>query len=181
MRSPPKIAILLASIVTAAAATAPAKAPACPPGKRPTLSGCASNTPSLRTTTRSAEKAAPAGSGSAAPRHVDAPPTQLRPDLPLERRNRALLVEEIAELEALLQKTPPKSPDRAGLVLRLANDYAELTAMAEREHTLREIEADAARAEMNRAEQQRAASKNTDRSAKKPAGPDGPPRRPIRF
>jgi hypothetical protein len=90
-------------------------------------------------------------------------------------------VEEIAELEALLQKTPPKSPDRAGLVLRLANDYAELTAITDREHTLREIEADAARDEMNRAERQRAESKNADGSTKKPAGPEGPPRRPIRF
>ena len=179
MRSPPKIALLLASFVTAAAVTTGAKPPTCPPGKRPTLSGCASTNPSLRATTHSVEKVAPAGSTS--PRRMDAPETQLRPDVPLVRRSRALLVEEIAELEVLLQKTPSKSPDRAGVVLRLANDYAELTAIAEREHTLHEIEADAAREEMNRAERERARTKNTDESTKKPARPIGPPRRPIRL
>jgi hypothetical protein len=101
--------------------------------------------------------------------------------VPLVRRSRALLVEEIAGLEVLLQKTPPKSPDRAEIVLRLANGYAELTAIAEREHTLRDMEADAARDEMNRAERERTRIKNTEESTKTPARPVGPPRRPIRF
>jgi hypothetical protein len=170
MRTPTKIALLLASIVTATAATTRAKPPACPPGQRPTLSGCASTMPSLRTTTQPVEKAAAAG--SAAPRRVAPPATDFRPDVPLARRSRALLVKEIAELESLLQKTPPQSPDRAGLVLRLANDYADLTAIAEREHTLREIETEAARDEMNRAERERARPRSTPT-------PQSGPRRPI--
>src|SRR5581483_129529 len=170
---------LLALLVTTAAASTRAKPPTCPPGKRPTLAGCASTPPSLRTTTPRVEKTAPAGSAS--PRRVDGPETQFRPDVPVARRSRALLVEEIAGLEAPVQKTPPKSPDRAGIVLRLANDYAELTAMSEREQTLREIEADAARDDVNRAERERARPKDTREFPKTPPRPAGSPRRPIRF
>ncbi len=169
MRSPTTFALLLASIATATAATTRAKPPTCPPGQRPTLSGCASRTPSLRATTQPVEKAAVAASAS--PRHVEAPEAEFRPDVPLARRSRALLVQEIAGLESLLQETPPKSPDRAGILLRLANDYAELTAIAEREHTLREIEADSARDEMNRAERERARPKTTPTPASSPRRP----------
>jgi hypothetical protein len=80
-------------------------------------------------------------------------------------------VEEIARLEALLEKTSRKSPDRATLVLRLANDYAELTALAQREHTLREIEADAARKALEQPDDSRTA----------PVRPMVIPRRPIRM
>jgi hypothetical protein len=51
----------------------------------------------------------------------------------LEAADRRLLLDEIARLEALVKDTRKKAPDRAGLARRLAEAYAELAALANRE------------------------------------------------
>jgi hypothetical protein len=76
------------------------------------------------------------------PRPAPRPDASLRPPNSLERANRHLLIEEIARLEGLVKVTHPKSPDRPQLLMRLAGAYAELSALAERDHTRLEIEAE---------------------------------------
>jgi len=175
-----KAPLLLVTAVLAAAATGNARPRSCPLGQRPTPTGCASTAPSLHTTApQAAEKGAPATSAS--PQRPSAPEIDVRLQASLSHRTRALLVEEIARLELLLKSTPAKSPDRAALLLRVADDYAELAKLAEREHTLREIEVDGARHELDRDERQRAQKKNTTETTDTPARPAVPPHRPIRM
>ena len=52
----------------------------------------------------------------------------------LEERSRILLTHELVRLESLLRHTAVDSPDRAGIVRRLADGYAELEALAWLEH-----------------------------------------------
>jgi hypothetical protein len=57
--------------------------------------------------------------------------TDLRePEGSLQKRSRDLLVLELSRLERLLAVTPKNAPERAQLVKRLAEGYAELAALA---------------------------------------------------
>jgi hypothetical protein len=51
----------------------------------------------------------------------------------LERQSRTLLIRELTRLEQLYRSTPEKSPERARIVLRLADTFAELARLSERE------------------------------------------------
>ncbi len=136
-------AVCAACVVTTAGATVWAGAPKCPPGERPSLSGCRSSAPQLRSTAKPAEAHGPGATGTAErpePKRPPVPDASLRPTSTLERANRRLLVEEITRLERLVQATRPKSPDRAQLLLRIAGAYAELAAAAERDHIRLEIQ-----------------------------------------
>jgi hypothetical protein len=175
-----KVPLLLLTAVLAAAAPGNAHPRSCPLGQRPTPTGCISTAPSLHTTAPPVgDKTAPAAPAS--PQRPSAPELDVRLQASLSHRTRALLVEEIARLESLLKSTPAKSPDRAARVLRVADDYAELAKLAEREHTFREIEVDAARRELDRDDRQRARKKSTPETTDAPARPTGPPHRPIRM
>ena len=67
---------------------------------------------------------------------------------PLEHQRKALLIRELQQLEAMLERTPEKSPDQLIIVRRLAEGYAELEAIAERDRAKAQAAADAiARAE----------------------------------
>jgi hypothetical protein len=60
--------------------------------------------------------------------------TELRlPDETLGKRSTKLLVAELQGLERLLRTTPRNSPERPRLLLRLAEGYAELAAIKQRE------------------------------------------------
>jgi hypothetical protein len=50
---------------------------------------------------------------------------------PLEQRTRTLLIQELNRLERLYQTTPENSPERARIVLRLADTFAELARASE--------------------------------------------------
>lgn len=180
MRSSQKTSLLLLTAVLAAAGTSSASPRSCPRGQRPTLTGCESTAPSLHATKpEAAEKTGPATSTS--PQRPSAPEVDVRLQVSLSHRTRALLVEEIANLESLLKNTSPKSPDRAALLLRVADDYAELTAIAQRDYTLREIEVDAARHQVDFSERQRAQKKGRKETTDPPNRPTEPPHRPIRM
>lgn len=134
--------------VLSAAPALSAAPPNCPPGERPSLAGCTRHAPELRRlppkpvaspAIRADDCPKAAGEGATAAPRVRCPDASLRPANLLERADRRLLVEEIAGLERLVKATTPKSPDRPLLLLRLAGAYAELAAIAEREHTELEI------------------------------------------
>jgi hypothetical protein len=150
---PTVVTLAVALVLIASAAEASprrtGKTPSCPAGQRPTLSGCRSSAPEIRPRATAA-KERPAADAKAAPK---APETGLRfePTL-LERADRRLLITEIARLEELVKATRAKSPDRAGLVRRLADAYAELAALSRKELTVREIEAEDAKRELQRDE-----------------------------
>jgi len=98
---------------------------------------------------------------------------ELRPEQSLlEKADRRLLIEEIARLERLVTKLPRKAPDRARMVLRLGDDYAELAKLAEREATEQDMVAESLRAEIEESERAR---------ARPEPAPAGPPRRTVTF
>jgi hypothetical protein len=90
---------------------------------------------------------------------------------PLERQSRKLLLGEIQRLEALLRVTHPKSPDRAQLVRRIAEDYAELAALAERDRIIAELRAEALKPVNER-------SRTPSRSSQDARGTEPPERAP---
>lgn len=49
----------------------------------------------------------------------------------IERQSRALLLRELGRLEQLFRSTPDKSPERAQIVLRLADTFAQLARLSE--------------------------------------------------
>jgi hypothetical protein len=153
---------LVCSIVCStvlASVPASAERKACPPGSRPGLSGCVDG--SARAKLRQTPDA----------RRVAIEPRTRVPDLDpetfrdppraLKRQQRALLMAELARLEALLRRTPAKSPDRAGLIRRLAEGYAELAADADRDRMRAELD-------VERAEREERAKAKV---APKPSGP----------
>ena len=93
----------------------------------------------------------------------------------LGRRSKALLVREIQGLEGLLDRTDKKAPDRARIVLRIANGYAELAAVEQRTQTKAEVALSkakrrkAARAERTRLRKRASLAKRTARSARQRA------------
>jgi tetratricopeptide (TPR) repeat protein len=62
----------------------------------------------------------------------------------LSPRSTQLLVTEIQGLETLIADTPKNSPDRPGLIRRVADDYLELEAGARRDKTLAQMKKDSA-------------------------------------
>jgi hypothetical protein len=80
----------------------------------------------------------------------------------LTEQRRRLLIAELGRLERLVAATRPRSPDRAGLVRRLAEGYAELAAIAERQKT---------RAEVKAAETKKEMEKPAKKRPKKPTAP----------
>jgi len=127
--------------------SAPARADrsACPPGSRPGLSGCVDGS------ARAKVRQTPEASRAAIEPRVRVPdldPETFRdPPRALNKRKRALLMAELARLEGLLRRTPAKSPDRAGLIRRLAEGFAELAADADRDRMRAELELERAERE----------------------------------
>lgn len=113
-------------------------------GGRPSLAGCvhAAQHVSLQPPAQSHRKPDPAPQGPSKPGISG---DQFRPPSPaLANRSKALLIDEIRRLEALLAKTRRKAPDRALLVRRIADDYSELAVIAEHEQITAEIRAESA-------------------------------------
>jgi len=135
----------------------------CGPGRRPGINGCVDAAPRARGVPQQT-KVSDAKASAAAP----APEQGMR--LPrggrtsTEEAERMLLQQELAQLEQLLKTTPKNAPERAAIIKRLADTYADLARRAE-------YDGDVARIRAERAEQERkAASKSSQR-----------PRRPIRM
>jgi hypothetical protein len=132
--------VLFASIAAVSPhASAQATRKACAGGKRPGISGCVDATPQLRLTEAAAVK-------QPAPKPVPKPDPALAAERakpsPLERQSRTLLIQELKRLELVLKETPEASPDFPIILRRLADGYAELEALAERERAKAQAAAD---------------------------------------
>lgn len=131
----------------------------CGPGRRPGIDGCVDAVPRARLKAESAK-----------PRDLTAPKAESGLRLPSAERTPTeaaawmLLKKELQQLEQLLKVTPRNAPERAALVRRLAETYAELARRAE-------YDRDVARSRAEHAEQE----------AKAAAKPPQRPRRPIRM
>lgn len=132
-------ALVLFGSGLAAPAFAQAAKKACPGGKRPGIAGCVDATPQLRLTEAAVAK-------PPAPKIVPRPDPALSAEraapTPLERQSRTLLVQELKRLEAMLKTTPERSPDYPIILRRLADGYAELEVVAERERAKSQAAAD---------------------------------------
>jgi hypothetical protein len=111
----------------------------CPPGTRPGIQGCIDGgaraiVRSVRSETRTS------GAGLSAPddklRDVPSAPRKL------EQIRYSLLILELQRLERVVAVTPRKAPDRPTLLRRLAEGYAELAAIADRNRVQAEIRAE---------------------------------------
>ena len=138
---------LFGSLATSAAAEP--ERMACPAGQRPGISGCVDGSPRARPSGTTAEKPQSEKPQSEKPQSEKRVP---RPDpalsaerakpTPAERQSRTLLVRELKRLEAMLKTTPENSPDFPVILRRLAEGYAELEAVAERERAKAQAAAD---------------------------------------
>ena len=112
--------------------------PKCPAGLRPSLHGCVAGAPSARraATTTSAQRSA-----------LPPEPSVQREGavLALEQIERRSLIQELGRLEKLLQATARNSPDRAMIMRRLAEGYAELERRAAQDGEIAKLRARRAR------------------------------------
>jgi len=139
--------VCLAVALTAQAQGSKSKGRSCPPGMRPSIGGCVEGAPARIRLTPGAEAASKLKAVRAtAPRSPDVDADALRAPV-LEHHSRRLLTRELVRLEALLRSTPRGSPDRAQIVKRLAEGYAELALLAERERMAAELAAEQAERE----------------------------------
>lgn len=138
--SPWALFVVISSISSVAAAKEKSRS-RCPPGQRPSLSGCIDAGAPARLRTRpvaqtrpAAEKPVPKPDPTLAVERAERPP--------LEIRKKHLLIQELARLESVLRETPESSPDHPILLRRLAEGYAELEMLAERERAASQAAAD---------------------------------------
>jgi hypothetical protein len=138
--SPWALFIVISSIASAASAKEKNRS-RCPAGQRPSLSGCADAGGPLRLRMRADAQAKPVQQ-----KPVPKPNPALavdRAERPaLEIRKKHLLIRELARLEAMLAKTPETSPEHPIFLRRLAEGYAELEMIAERERAASQAAAD---------------------------------------
>jgi hypothetical protein len=113
----------------------------CGPGRRPGIKGCVDAIPRARATP-----------GAIKPSNDAKPPTpdaSMRPPpderTPAEAAERVLLLRELQQLEALLKATPTNAPERAALLKRVADTYADLAKRAEHDREIARVRAERAR------------------------------------
>ncbi len=115
----------------------------CGPGRRPGINGCVDATPRARLK--------PAPTKAASDPKPPAPDQSMRPPpderSPAQVAERLLLMQELQQLEALLKTTPKNAPERAAILRRLAETYAELAKRAEYDREVARIRAERAKQE----------------------------------
>lgn len=138
--SPWALFIVISSIASAAVAKEKNRS-RCPAGQRPSLSGCADAGGPARMRTRPEARAKPVQQ-KPVPKPDPALAIERAERPPLEIQKKHLLVRELVRLEAVLKDTPENSPDHPILLRRLAEGYAELEMIAERERAASQAAAD---------------------------------------
>jgi hypothetical protein len=121
--------------VTAVASAHATPKDTCGAGQRRGLHGCVSASPQARLR----ESSAPPRTDPSKP---GAPDVGMRPPpehTAAEAASRQLLLAELQRLESLLKVTPKKSPERAVIVRRLAEGYAELERLAEHDRVAADL------------------------------------------
>lgn len=114
----------------------------CGPGRRPGINGCVDAAPRARPKPEATKVSEPK---RPSPEQGLRPPPDER--TPAEAAERTLLVQELMRLEKLLKATPKSAPERAVILKRVADTYAELAKRAEHDR-------EAARTRAERAQQQ---------------------------
>ena len=127
------VLVILGTITLSVPVFAEGKGGKCPVGYRQSLSGCLSG--SARVTLRMTQPDRTTAVAASSASHIPVADITLDrgPVKPLEKVRRLLLISELAGLESLLASTPRRAPDRANVIRRLAEGYAELEALAELE------------------------------------------------
>jgi hypothetical protein len=106
--------------------------PSCPPGTRPGISGCVDGSARARArSTSHGAREAPAA--KSVPKPDPALALERARPSSLERASRRLLMAELLRLESVLKSMPRNAPDRPTVLRRLAEGYAELERLSERE------------------------------------------------
>lgn len=137
--------VFLGAVTVSTSVSAETKA-TCPPGQRPSVNGCVEG--SRHAQFRSVGEAARQSvrSDTVPTPDVDsgiAPAKRPR----LEMARRTLLLQELRQLERVFAATPKNARDRPNILRRLAEGYAELEALSERERIERELLAESAKRE----------------------------------
>jgi hypothetical protein len=111
-------------------------------------------------------------------RAVPRPDPSVDPRARLAAREQRLLVREIAQLERLLAAMRPKDPQRAQVIRRLAEGFAELARAAERRVVAAELRAEAEEQRQRKAAQGRGdeGTAGARRGSAKPSKPERSPR-----
>jgi hypothetical protein len=138
--SPWALFVVISSISGAAVAREKSRS-RCASGQRPSLSGCVDAGAPARIRARPEAQAKPV-----AQKPVPKPDPTLAVERaerrPLEIQKKHLLIRELVRLESVLRETPENSPDHPILLRRLAEGYAELEMLAERERAASQAAAD---------------------------------------
>lgn len=116
--------------------------PRCPAGQRPSLSGCVDASAQARARARPAAEPKTVGPKPVPKPDPDVVVERAKPVF-IEQKSKTLLIAELVRLEAMLKDTRENSPDYPVLVKRLADGYAELEMIAERERARNQAAADA--------------------------------------
>jgi hypothetical protein len=106
--------------------------PSCPPGTRPGVSGCVDGGARARARSVS-DPARERSSAKSVPKPDPALALERARPSALERASRRLLMAELLRLESVLKNMPKNAPDRPTVLRRLAEGYAELERLSERE------------------------------------------------
>jgi hypothetical protein len=110
----------------------------CGSGRRPGINGCVDAAPRARVKQEPAKAAS--DPKPPAPDQAMRPPPDER--TPAQVAERLLLMQELQQLEALLKATPKNAPERAALLKRLAETYAELAKRAEYDREVARVRAE---------------------------------------
>jgi hypothetical protein len=141
LRNPRSWAFFVSISTLAGSAVAETSRTRCPPGQRPSLSGCVDGSSQARARATPEAQAKPKG-----PKPVPKPD----PAATVERakvgwgetKTKQLLIQELIRLESMLKTTPENSPDHPVILRRLAEGYAELEMIVERERAKSQAAAD---------------------------------------
>jgi hypothetical protein len=138
---PRTVSFVVPLVFFAGSAFAQTSPKGCPAGQRPSLSGCIDGSSQARI-----RKRPEAGRKAKTPPRVPKPDPALSIERaktpPIEHRRKALLIRELQQLEAMLERTRENSPDELIILRRLADGYAELEAIAERDRARAQAAAD---------------------------------------
>lgn len=131
----------------------------CGPGQRPGINGCVDAAPRARLKNEPPAKARDGVPAPSADSSLRPPADERSPARAAERR---LLVQELQQLEKLLQKLPANAPERAAILRRLAEAYADLARRAE-------YDREQARLRMERAKRDEMLERASERRPRAPA------------
>jgi hypothetical protein len=113
--------------------------PPCPPGQRPSLEGCVDGSHHAKVRVLQRETKALTVPKPEVESGIEPPKAKV-----LELARRSLLLKELQQLESMLRSSPSNAPDRPTIVRRLAEGYAELAAISERQQLEEEMAAEKA-------------------------------------